>query len=210
MYKSTFLALALLAVTASQARASLTTVFLSTDPVTSAPLATSPTDSLTQDLTGFTVDQTASTESGFGSLTIAVDGDNNPGYDTLTLTLTGTYIAPFKLDGNGDPDTISMYSGSKVLYDRTSMATPLVNSALLQQDFAVAGTVTPFSLSYTVTNPTPIASTKFQVENFFYIPAGAAITFDKATVVGTVPEPASMAVLGLGLAALKRRRKSAK
>lgn len=205
MNKSTFLALAFAAVLAAPAQANLVTSFLSTNPSISVPFASTTSDTLNQPLTGFTIDRTGLNTEAYGAITIAVDGDKLPGYENLTLILKGFYKSPSRFV-DGEADVVSMYSGSKVLYDRTVLATPLVNTALPTNDFAFSETVIPFSLSYTVSAGVPIPKTKFQVENFFYVPAGASITFSEGTVIGAVPEPASIAVLGLGVAALRRRR----
>lgn len=201
---------------AGAAHASLQTVSLSTDPATSPAFATSGSNSITQDLRGFTVDNTASDEATIASLTWAVDfsAANGAGYDRLNLNLSGSYVSPTQYADDGTPDDVTIIGGSIKGFDDKDLLNPIVDMDVPEQDLAFTTTATSVPFSVTVNNGYAVAKGHTEMELYFYVPAHAALTLDSAGVVGhstplPVPEPVTTSALALGLGglALRRRRR---
>ncbi|CAN5487859.1 hypothetical protein BH11ARM2_BH11ARM2_08070 [soil metagenome] len=208
MKKTLAFALVLAAIPAAQA--SLTTTALSTDPNTTSGYASTPGNSLSQPLHGFTLDNRTTGQDSIGSLTWAVDANHATGYTDFSLHLKGFYYAPASYDEFGDPNTVIQIGGAVKTFDNTAPLTPLTNTVIPYREFDFASVLTPFDMTVNVHNPYAVKNGHVETEIYFFAAKGTLLTFDEVDLTAQpVPEPASLAALGLGGLALLRRRKKA-
>ncbi len=190
-------ALSLLAVAAVAGNAQTFTnvSFSSTVPGSTVNFTTSG-NSITANLTGFQISSTQLT----GDIAWIYNFNSNPvpAFTAVTIEIGGETI-------NGSVRVV----GNEKVFD-TSSTPLLVADGLIDQTFAGAGQFEPWVLTQTFVFSQPVTIGQAQkdilhLDNFF----GTGVTnvhYIKQTFT-PVPEPASMAVLGLGVAALLRRRK---
>lgn len=169
--------------------------FTSTIPGSSATF-TSSGNSFTANLTGFQIN--ASNLAGDIAWIYNFNSNPVPAFSAVTIEIGGDTI-------NGGIRIV----GNEKVFD-TSSTPLLVADGLIDESFAGGAEVQPWVLTKTFTFSQPVTIGQVQkdilhLDNF----NGTGISnvhYIKQTFT-PVPEPASMAVLGLGVAALLRRRK---
>jgi hypothetical protein len=234
MKRITILAFALAASTAANAQqlSSATFSYSFQDdqggPVTSynltpSQLASSSTNTLTQNVPGLVINQTTSSADVYGGLTWSLDfnAGSGPKFNEVTLTLSGTYSQPYGYYNSnfftnnsvtfyqGNTTVTGFDGGTQTILSAGDPEVDLADTAPANHPHAVV--VKPWSMTETFYF-TPQSAGQVEYDYLFVVPAGASLSLDSATASAvTTPAPASAIVFGLSTlaAGLRKRAKKA-
>jgi len=181
-----------IAAVAAQAQTFTNVSFISTVPGSSASI-TSSGNSITANLTNFTL---LPSQMGDVAWIYNFNSSPVPAYNAVTIEIGGAVI-------NGTLDI----AGNEKVFDMSGAPLQVANGTI-QGQFAGGAQFTPFTLTQTFNFSQPVTIGQVQKDILHIVNSTgiAQVNYIKQTF-SPVPEPASMAVLGLGVAALLRRRR---
>ncbi len=189
-----FLSIAFLSVVAVAAQAqTFTNVSFVSTVAGSSAIITSSGNSITATLSNFTL---LSNQVGDIAWIYNFNSNPVPAYSAVTIEIGGAVI-------NGTLDI----AGNEKVFDMSSTPVQVANGTV-QGQFAGGAQFDPFTLTQTFNFSQPVTIGQVQKDILHIVNSTgiAQVDYIKQTFT-PVPEPASMAVLGLGAAALLRRRR---
>lgn len=133
-----------------------------------------------------------------GTVRFLMSGNGNGGVNGAQMTLTDTTNVPFSIQSF---DSAVMFLGTANTVD---VIGNINGGGTVNASFNINSTFTTFNLSGAWTN---LDSVIFRSGTNAAFVTDPGVSLDNIVVNSPVPEPATLAVLGLGVAFLKRRRK---